>query len=229
MSTVLSTEISYATDSNKLASEEQRTTKLHNVLIIGDSISIGYTPKVRGRLMGLADVHRPTVNSRDTRMGLKHLDGWLGQTQWDVIHFNWGLHDLCYRHPDSTTPGHRDKINGTISVSIDEYKLNLESLVQQLVATDALLIWANTTIVPHGEIGRISGDELTYNRAATDIMKRYEITTNDLFTLTSKLDESFFKGPGDVHYTEDGYDLIATQVTEHVIRALAQAKFNDPK
>ena len=101
--------VSYASDRNYLLSEEQGAGELPNVLIIGDSISIGYTPKVRKLLEGVANVHAPKVNSRDTRTGLKHLKDWLGTTRWDVIHFNWGLHDLCYRHPDSTATGHRDK------------------------------------------------------------------------------------------------------------------------
>lgn len=228
-STFLFATVSNGAEKNSLVTEEQRTAKLHNVLIIGDSISMGYTSAVRKLLRGTANVHRSEVNNRDTRLGLKHLNEWLGQTQWDVIHFNWGLHDLCHRNPDSTAPGHRDKIHGSISVPIDEYKLNLESLVLQLLSTEAVLIWANTTIVPQGEIGRISGDELRYNRAASDIMERYKITTNDLFTLTSKLDKSLFKGPGDVHYTKDGYDVIAAQVSEHIRRVLAEGNFNDSK
>ena len=193
-----------------------------NVLIIGDSISIGYTPKVRELLVDLASVQRPDENTRDTKIGLKNLDRWLGDTKWDVIHFNWSLHDLCYRHPDSTATGRRDKINGTISVPIDEYKLNLEELVQQLKSSGARLIWANTTLVPDGEAGRMPGDDLRYNRAAAEIMERHEITVDDLHTLTSGFDQSLFVEPGNVHYTDAGYAVIAAQVAEQIRVALAQ-------
>ncbi len=190
--------------------------ELPNVLIIGDSISIGYTPKVKEILAGVANVHRPNENTRDTRIGLKNLDRWLGDTQWDVIHFNWGLHDLAYGHPDSTAIGRRDKINGTISVPLDEYKQNLEVLAKKLKSTGANLIWANTTVVPDGEVGRVAGDDISYNRVAASVMERHNIAVDDLHTLTSGLDPSMFKGPGDVHYTEEGYAVIAAQVAEQI-------------
>lgn len=39
------------------------------------------------------------ANCGDTRSGIKNLDRWLGTNHWDVIHFNWGLWDLCCRTP----------------------------------------------------------------------------------------------------------------------------------
>jgi hypothetical protein len=92
-------------------------------------------------------------NCGDTRMGLKNLDAWLGTTRWDVIHFNWGLWDLCYRNPESKTQGNRDRVHGKISVPPDEYEKNLEQLVTRLKSTGASLFWASTTFVPAGEVG----------------------------------------------------------------------------
>lgn len=69
---------------------------LPRVLLIGDSISMGYTLEVRERLKGVANVHRPPQNCGDSATGLKQLDRWLGTGTWDVIHFNFGLHDLKY-------------------------------------------------------------------------------------------------------------------------------------
>ncbi len=70
--------------------------KLPNVLIIGDSISIGFARQVREKLTGKANVYRPMggnkpENCGDTTIGLAKIDVWLGQQKWDVIHFNWGL------------------------------------------------------------------------------------------------------------------------------------------
>src|SRR5688572_8105941 len=69
---------------------------LPRVLLIGDSISIGYTVPTRERLAGKANVHRPGVNCGPTTRGVENLDKWLGDKKWDVIHFNFGLHDLRY-------------------------------------------------------------------------------------------------------------------------------------
>ena len=66
---------------------------LARVLIIGDSISIGYTPLVRGLLKDEANVHRPTTNCRWSEHGATELPKWIGLGKWDVIHFNFGLWD----------------------------------------------------------------------------------------------------------------------------------------
>ncbi|MGH9721085.1 MAG: SGNH/GDSL hydrolase family protein, partial [Bryobacteraceae bacterium] len=67
---------------------------LPRVLLIGDSISIGYTETVRTELKGKANVHRIPTNGATTVNGLKNIDDWLGSKPWHVIHFNFGLHDL---------------------------------------------------------------------------------------------------------------------------------------
>ena len=72
------------------------TPGLPRVLLIGDSITIGYTLEVRELLKDQANVHRIPTNGGPTTNGLKNLQVWLGDSKWDVIHFNWGLHDLKY-------------------------------------------------------------------------------------------------------------------------------------
>ena len=68
--------------------------KLPRVLLIGDSISMGYTVPVRNLLKGKANVHRIMENGGPTTNGLAKIKLWLGNSKWDVIHFNFGLHDL---------------------------------------------------------------------------------------------------------------------------------------
>jgi hypothetical protein len=200
---------------------------LPNVLIIGDSISIGYTPAVRKHFEGRANVFRPDANCGDTINGLRQIDKWLGQKKWDVIHFNWGLHDLCYRHPESKDPGRRDKVRGNQSVPLDKYKENLEKLVVRLKKTGAQLIWASTTVVPENELGRIAGDELKYNAVAAEIMERHGVTVNDLHALTANFPPEFFagygSGVGNVHFSRDqGSPRIGQQVSACVEAALTE-------
>ncbi|MCA9070886.1 MAG: hypothetical protein KDA84_18280, partial [Planctomycetaceae bacterium] len=74
--------------------EEPKTQaeRLPRVLLIGDSISIGYTKPVIELLKGKAEVQRVKGNAGHTGMGLEKLPKWLDEKhgQWDVIHFNWG-------------------------------------------------------------------------------------------------------------------------------------------
>ncbi len=199
---------------------------LPNVLLIGDSISIGYTLDVRRLLKGKANVFRPMkpdgtpANCQNTHYGLEHIQSWLGKRKWSVIHFNWGLWDLCYRSPQSTGNGRQDKIHGVQDVPIAQYPKNLEELVQILKRTRATLIWAATTVVPPHEPGRVVGDEVKYNRVAAEVMRRNHIRTDDLYALTSKFPPDSFQAPGNVHYTSAGYERIAEQAASAISGAL---------
>ena len=148
---------------------------LPRVLLIGDSISIGYTLSTRELLKDKANVHRIPTNAGHTGMGLANLGKWLEKLggEWDVIHFNWGLWDLCYRNPKAKTQGNRDKVNGTLTHTPEQYAANLDKLVTTLEATGAKLIFATTTPVPEGEAGRKVGDDLKYNSAAVEVMEEH--------------------------------------------------------
>ena len=68
---------------------------LPRVLIVGDSISMGYHDALVQRLRGVAHVCRPAVNCSSTRTGLENLSSWPtehGPEPWDLIQFNHGLH-----------------------------------------------------------------------------------------------------------------------------------------
>ncbi len=198
--------------------------KLPNVLILGDSISIGYTRDVRERLAGKANVLRlmrkdKPVNCGDTRRGMAMLEeDWFTKTRWDVIHFNWGLHDLCYRLPDQ--PASKNKEKGKQSVLVPDYAKNLQVIVDQLKKTKAKLIWASTTYVPEGESGRVVGDDVKYNAAAAEVMKKNEIPVNDLHKLTASFKPERFTARGNVHYTKEGSAKLGEQVAGRIAEAL---------
>ena len=197
-----------------------------NILIIGDSISIGYTNQVTQLLTDKAVVVRPkrkngnVINCGSSEMGIAGIDQWLGDTQWDVIHFNWGLWDLCYRHADSKASGKRDKVNGEITAEPDQYEANLRKLVARLKSTGAKLIWAPTTPVPDGEVGRIKGDEIKYNAIAAKVMAENGIVVNDLHAYMLPKAMDYWRAPRDVHFTKEGSEYLAVKVAAMIECAL---------
>ncbi|MEI6647465.1 MAG: SGNH/GDSL hydrolase family protein [bacterium] len=194
---------------------------LPNVLILGDSISIGYTQQVRDGLKGKANVIRARDNCGDTRMGLLGLKKWLGSNHWDAIHFNWGLWDLCYRDIRPKEGIRRnDKVNGKLSTSLKDYEKNLEAIVLQLKKTGAVLIWASTTVVPEGEPGRFVGDDVKYNAVAERVMKKHGVLIDDLYSTAKAFPPEMSTKPGDVHYTKKGYAKLAEQVVAKISEAL---------
>lgn len=191
---------------------------LPKVLLIGDSIMSGYFKKTKQLLANEAEVFRNPGNAGETRNGLKKIDQWLGNTEWDVIHFNWGLHDLCYRHPEAKVYGKRDKIRGTLSVPLEEYAENLDKLVRRLKQTEAKLIFATITNIPEGEAGRFVGDNVKYNQAAFEIMRQHDIAVNDLHALTGPFGPEMYVAPADVHFSEQGNAKLAAQVAAAIRR-----------
>ncbi|MEW4489622.1 SGNH/GDSL hydrolase family protein [Thalassoglobus sp. JC818] len=193
---------------------------LPRVLLIGDSISIGYTVGVRENLAGEANVHRIPVNGGPTTRGLESIDEWLGDSEWDVIHFNWGLHDLKYINDKGqlVSPS-----TGKQQVPIDEYERNLSKLVDRLKETGATLIWRNTTPVPEGSQGRTPGDEVIYNTVAAKIMEKHGIPTDDQYAFVKpQMDELMLKA--NVHFTKEGYAALAKQAAKSIRQKLPKSE-----
>ena len=83
------------------------------------------------------------------------------------------------------------------------------------------MIWRNTTPVPEGSKGRVVGDSDKYNRLASEIMIRYGIPTNDLYSFSKEnWDEVGRKA--NVHFTPQGSKKLATLVTESIVNQLKE-------
>ena len=184
------------------------------ILIIGDSISLGYTPFVKAHFSGNAEIFHNPGNAQHTGTGLDKVADWLGEADWDIVQINWGLWDLCYRHPDSEVQGNRDKVNGDITFSLEDYEANLDSIMSILKSkTKAKLIFVTTSYVPENEAGRFMEDAQKYNEAAKSVMEKYSVIVNDIYEQSAKIHKEYGLGSDDVHYTKEGYK----QLSEHII------------
>jgi lysophospholipase L1-like esterase len=196
------------------------------ILIIGDSISIGYTPFVKENLAEQAEVFHNPGNAQHTGTGLQKIEKWIGDEDWDIIHFNWGLWDLCYRLPNAEKLGKKDKINGVQTFSAEEYASNLDMLVSWIKNhTDARLIFVTTTYVPVNELGRYKSDALKYNKAAKKVMAKNNITVNDIYKSSKSIHKKYGKGDNDVHYTPEGYKALAEIISQFLEKEIK--KMND--
>jgi lysophospholipase L1-like esterase len=178
------------------------------VLVIGDSISIGYTPVLTGLLKEQADVVHSPGNAQTTRFGLKELKNWLGDGKWDVITVNWGLWDLRRPKKDVT------------DVPLEEYEKDLRELLTQLKATKAKIIWCSITPVnvPNG-FNRRDEDVQAYNAAAKKICDELKIPIQDLYGV-AKLDKDKLLTKDGVHFTKAGYEKLGAALAEQVKQAL---------
>ena len=176
--------------------------KLPRVLLIGDSVSRGYTQPTRQVLAGKANVHRAPANCGPTASGVKNLDVWLGDGKWDVIHFNFGIHDRA-------TPA-------------ADYVKRLEEIVGRLEKTGAKLIWASTTPIPDNPAQKQTAQSIVEKNAlAAEVMKKHGIPTDDLFAaITPRLAE--LQNPNDVHFKGEGYDFLGAKVGEAILARLGK-------
>ena len=173
--------------------------KLPRVLLIGDSVSRGYTLAVRAALAGKANVHRAPENCGPTANGLKKIDTWLasaGPGKWDVIHFNFGIHDRA-------TP-------------LADYEKRLMQILTRLQSTGAKLIWASTTPIPDDPAKKQTAVSIVErNTAAAALMAKHSVALDDLFTaITPKL--GTLQNPNDVHFSSAGYDFLGQQVAASI-------------
>ena len=195
--------------------------KLPRVLILGDSISIGYTLAVRELLKGKANVHRAPTNCGPTTRGLEQIDAWLSDSEWDVIHFNWGLHDLKRVKADSGK--NSNDPTDPRQAEPEQYEANLRAMVERLKATGATLVFGTTTPVPDGGVRphRDPEDSVRYNEIAAGIMKEHGITVNNLFAVIAEGDPGYGK-PADVHFTRAGSKALGDEVVRAIRAAVAR-------
>ncbi|KLU05794.1 hypothetical protein RISK_002426 [Rhodopirellula islandica] len=194
---------------------------LPNVLLIGDSISIGYMLDARRALEGTANVFRPNTNCGPTTRGLEQLDRWLGDRKWDVIHFNFGLHDLKFMGPNGKSLADPKLPTSKRQVPLEEYSANLETIAKKLKATGATVIWRETTPVPEGSQGRLAEDGPRYNEAAAQVMESIGgIQTDPFYEVAMK--HASMQRKANVHYTQAGSKLLGEHVAEVVSAALQQ-------
>lgn len=168
---------------------------LKSVLLIGDSISRAYTRTVQKELSGIANIHRAPTNCGPTSKGLRDLDIWLQDRNWDIIHFNFGIHDR----------NTKDSI----------YQKNLETIITRLKKTNAQLIWASSTPLNGSEESYPKGSMIQKNKIAETLMKNHRIPTNDLYRIALPLIATQQSGDG-CHFREPANEALGRAVANAI-------------
>jgi len=177
---------------------------LPRVLLIGDSISDCYTIPVQDELAGIANVHRAPENCGPTGNGLKKLTLWLRDEKWDVITFNFGIHDR--------------------NAPTADYEARLTQIAERLRTTGAVVLFVNTTPIP-GDTPKYGSPELIVqkNESARKVMAAVGIPVVDVYSVVlPKLAE--LQNPKDVHFKGEGSRFIGKIVADAIKSALPKKK-----
>ena len=161
-------------------------------------------------------------NCEGTTKGVKAIERWLALEggDWDVIHFNFGLHDL--KRVDPKTRRNSNDPADPNQADLATYTSQLTTIVEALEATGATLILATTTPVPTGGVRphRDPEDVERYNDRARSIAKPRGIVVDDLYSFAlPRLAE--LQEPVNVHFTAEGSAALGGEVAR-VIRSAAR-------
>jgi lysophospholipase L1-like esterase len=203
------------------------------VLIVGDSISGGYSKSLIKLLEGKAEMVKlgAVATYRINKEAFWHSNGsaksldfgsakaciadferferHLSETKYDVIHFNFGLNDIFRGR------------NGAWHNPVDQYAKDLATIVALLKSNGAEVIWATTTPIPANAPHNPVGDDLIYNAAAEKVMKEHSIPINDLHSVVTTWDGyAEWKKGDDVHFAGNVYGKMAEQVTQKISEQL---------
>ncbi len=189
---------------------------LPKLFVAGDSISMQYGPYLEVYLQGIADYERktdnagvdpslgvPVVNGGDSRMVLEYLKAKTEDPafQPDYLLINCGLHDIK-----------REVATSKLQVSADNYRKNLQAIIELAANRDIQPIWVRTTPVVDSihnsrakKFQRFSSDLETYNEIADQVMTENQVPVIDLYTFTWNLGLEQFMDH--VHYHEEARKL----------------------
>ena len=189
---------------------------MKNLLLIGDSIRMGYDKSVKKTLEGVANVIFPAENCRFASYVLRYFHEYVKDVKGeeiDVIHWNAGLWD-CLRlfEEEPHTP-------------IDVYAYYIDRICIRIkkICPNARVIFATSTKVLSKKMSvnfkRYNEEIEKYNEAAVNVVKKYGFEVNDLYSLSVSLPEQAHSDA--VHYyTPMGTEAFTNQVLSFVVPAL---------
>jgi lysophospholipase L1-like esterase len=186
--------------------------KMPKVVLLGDSIRLGYAAVVEKELAGKVAIVSPKANGGDSSNLLKNLDAWVIREQPALVHFNCGIHDTK-----------KSKAKGTFQVPPEHYEANLRKIVERIrKETKATVLFATTTPIldERAAKGRTKADyELLnasveqYNRIAHKVMDDLKVPVNDLHALFADAEtRGRLMSSDGVHFTTDGRALLGKAV-----------------
>ena len=182
------------------------------IVLVGDSIRMGYQPMVAQKVGSRAEVWGPAENCRHSLVHRESLQAWAFDSRPDVYHFNCGIHDLVL-------------FDGGPRFTLRGYVRNLRILVRRLKrASGVRLIWAATTpmMVPRDGVtpmrdSRLDPDVIRYNEAALKVVRAAGIEVDDLYQAV--LDAGVEKCLADdkVHMSPFGNDVLSDAVVRCIL------------
>lgn len=194
---------------------------MKKIILIGDSIRLGYDKYVKDALSKVAEVYYPNDSARFSQYTLRYLSDWKHDNGWgddiDLVHWNTGLWDLLemYGEAPISNPQQYGETIGKIERQIG------------ILFPNAVQIFATNTSVIEEKYGatrkRHNSTIEQYNRIAVEVLSTTDCRINDLYTLTQSAPSEIRNGDPTHFYTPDGTKLIGDRVLSYICGELGIA------
>lgn len=157
-----------------------------NVLVIGDSLSLGYVHLLAAAVSDIALVqHSPQGNADEAAYGNQCLDVFLRAANGtplrpDLLYFNWGMHSR-FGPNDTVIPGQHEPFGATYAKYLEMIAAKLVAWAQptQAGAPAVKLLFAIST--PYMDNSTINSRMMVNNKLASAIMQKHAIPTVNLY------------------------------------------------
>lgn len=191
------------------------------VLLLGDSIRLGYQTYVKEGLGNDVETVYPEQNGCDVSTTLWQANQiFKHQGDFDLIHWNNGYWDMNIEAP-MTEALH----------PIEEYKHFLVRMVKffsqhtkhLVFATSLPIKFEGSSLDNSGTGGMVTYNNKwvqEYNAAAKEIMNEYGVPINDLYQICLA-DKNYYKCPDNLHLTDEGYQTVAKEIVSLISGKLA--------
>ena len=182
---------------------------MKKIVLIGDSIRMGYDKYVKDALKNTAEVFYPGENCRFAEYVLRYAHEWKENGNWgddiDLVHWNAGLWDALELFGDEPL------------TSLDYYEKAIARIDKRLrlLFPNAKLVFATSTNVCEAmskpNFTRHNATIKKYNEAALRALSETDTAINDLYSLTAELPDEYRSDW--VHfYTPEGTEMIGGRV-----------------
>lgn len=187
---------------------------MKKIILIGDSIRLGYDKYVKDALSSVAEVYYPNDSARFSEYTLRYLSDWKHDNGWgddiDLVHWNTGLWDVLEMYGEAPI-SNPQQYGETIAKIYRQIKI-LFPRAKQIFATSTSVIedrygWdrkrRNLTIEQ-------------YNKIAIDALKDTDCVINELYMLTKNAPLEIRAGDPTHFYTPEGTKLIGDRVLSYI-------------
>ncbi|WFB35424.1 SGNH/GDSL hydrolase family protein [Kiritimatiellota bacterium B12222] len=185
---------------------------MKNIILIGDSIRMGYQDTVCSALQDVATIWAPEENGGASGKVRENLGSWALERPADLIHLNCGLHDL-----------RKERDAKESSVPLAQFAENLRWIFDRLCTqTQAKIIWASITPVnqewhhQQKSFDRFLDDVIAYNTLAGSIASEFRIDVNPLYAEVDAVGRDNILLPDGVHYSPAGYEYLGGKVAKFI-------------